>query len=137
VTLDKDLRELDVGSWSGRSRDEIHAEDPDALDLYFQGKVGWHGGETYEEHEARAEAFAKKMLSLPDPSVVVAVTHGGTLRALVLALLEQDHSNRRRLSGTWHTGIAHLERGRHGYFLTAYNADARSLAERYGSQRTA
>src|SRR4051812_10888341 len=31
VTVDPDLRELDVGSWSGKTREQIGAEDPAAL----------------------------------------------------------------------------------------------------------
>ena len=35
------LRELDVGSWSGLTRDEIEREHPGAVDRYRAGIAGW------------------------------------------------------------------------------------------------
>lgn len=134
--IDPRLRELDVGTWSGRTREEIRREEPGALELYFSGQAGWTGGESYDEHEQRAQAVATELHDLPDGTVVALVTHGGTLRALALALLGLAPDQRRRFSGMWHTAIAHLERGSQGYFLTAYNADAATLRRRYADQRT-
>lgn len=119
--VDVDLREIDVGSWSGRTREEIGAEDPAALDLYFQGRVGWTGGETYEEHEERCERAAARLDGLDTNGTVVAVTHGGTIRALVLALLRIDHDHRSRFSGIRHTSLTHLSRGPHGWRLVTFN----------------
>lgn len=120
--VDPALRELDVGSWTGKTREEIAAEDPEALNLFFQGLKGWQGGETYEQHERRAESFATRMRAMDDDDTVVAVTHGGTLRAIVLALLEIDHALRWRFTGIRHTSITHLTHGPHGYRLAAYNS---------------
>ena len=41
----------------------VAAEDPAALDRFFQGRQGWTGGESYEEHEARADRFAEQVAS--------------------------------------------------------------------------
>lgn len=120
--VDVDLREIDVGSWSGRTRDEIRADDAPALDEYFQGREGWTGGETYAEHELRSERAAARLAATDTDGAVVAVTHGGTLRALVLALLQIDHANRWRFTGIGHTSISHLSRGRFGWRLVAFNA---------------
>ncbi|MCW2959737.1 MAG: Phosphoglycerate mutase [Thermoleophilia bacterium] len=120
--VDPDVREIDVGSWSGMTRDEIQADDADALELYFQGKRGWTGGETYAEHETRCDRAALRLANLDSDGGIVVVTHGGTIRALVLALLEIDHAHRRRLASLGHTSITHLTRDASGWRLRAYNA---------------
>lgn len=120
--VDPDLREIDVGSWSGQTREAIGAKDPVALDLYFQGKVGWVGGESYEEHELRSIRAAHAMDSADVDGTLVAVTHGGTMRALVLALLEIDPKHRSRFSGINHTALTHLTRGPRGWRLVTFNA---------------
>jgi probable phosphoglycerate mutase len=120
--VDVDLREIDVGDWSGRTREEIGASDPEALDLYFRGRTGWTGGETYEQHEVRCERAAGRLAALDGEGAVIAVTHGGTIRALVLTLLEIDHAHRWRFSGIRHTSLTHLARGPHGWRLVSFNA---------------
>lgn len=120
--VDERLRELHVGSWQGKTRAEIAAEEPEMLDLFFQGREGWTGGETYADHEARADAVAEHYESLPDGAVVAAVTHGGTLRAIVLALLGIDHHHRWRFTGIGHTSVTHVQRGPFGYRLVSFNS---------------
>ncbi|MCW2955477.1 MAG: fructose-2,6-bisphosphatase [Thermoleophilia bacterium] len=120
--VEPDLREIDVGSWSGKTRDEIRAVDAPSLERYFEGVRGWTGGETYEEHELRCERAASRVGGTDTDGAVVAVTHGGTLRALVLALLEIDHAHRWRFTGIGHTSVTHLQRGPKGWRLVAYNA---------------
>jgi broad specificity phosphatase PhoE len=120
--VDTDLREIDVGNWSGRTREEIGAEDPAALQQYYRGRAGWTGGETYEQHEQRSERAARRLAEADSTGVVVAVTHGGTIRALVLSLLELDPGNRWRFAGIRHTSLTHLTRGPYGWRLVTFNA---------------
>lgn len=116
--VDPDLRELDVGDWSGKTRAEI---DPEKLKLWFQGVEGWSGGETYAQHDERAGRFVRGLHEL-DGGTVVAVTHGGTLRALVFALLELDPKERWRFSGIRHTAVTHIAMGPNGYQMVSYNS---------------
>lgn len=119
---DRDLREIDVGTWSGRTRDEITAADPEALDRYFQGIAGWQGGERFEEHEIRCRRAATTLASIETDGVVVAVTHGGTLRAILRTLLEIPHADRWRMSGPPHTSLSHLAHSPYGWRLVTYGA---------------
>ncbi|MCW2926042.1 MAG: fructose-2,6-bisphosphatase [Thermoleophilia bacterium] len=122
IELDRDLREIDVGTWSGSTRDEIAARDAPSLERYFQGQRGWEGGETYEEHEIRCDRAVARLDAIEDAGSVIAVTHGGTLRAMVLSLLEIDHSHRWRFTGIGHASMTHLTRSPHGWRLRAFNA---------------
>src|SRR5437016_5387491 len=52
---DARLREVDVGSWSGRTRAEIAASDPQAFRQWSEGaNDGYPRGETFVELEQRA-----------------------------------------------------------------------------------
>lgn len=79
------LRELDVGKWSGLTRAEIEAMDPDTLDRFEAGEetVRAGGGESRAEIRARVvEAFHALANECAGADVVV-VTHLGVVRALV------------------------------------------------------
>jgi len=68
VVPDSRLREIDVGSWQGRTRAELDG-------------APWDG-ETYDQHRARAvAALADIAAAHPDARVLV-VAHGGTLRRI-------------------------------------------------------
>jgi broad specificity phosphatase PhoE len=97
VVARRDLREVDVGSWSGRSRAELESEFPDQLARWEDGAKGWEGGESYEEMSARViRAVGDIVASHPGRHVLV-VSHGGTVRAVhAHALGMEYHAHRRR-----------------------------------------
>lgn len=82
---DPRLRELDVGRWSGLTRDEILARDPESLACFESGEPSARpgGGETRSEIRVRARrAIADWVEECPDGLIVV-VAHLGFLRALL------------------------------------------------------
>ncbi len=81
VTEDPALREIDVGSWSGLTRDEVRTRFPEGFARWVEGQIG-HDGETREELARRVVgAVDAVVLSHPGTSVLV-VTHGGAIRAI-------------------------------------------------------
>lgn len=79
------LRELDVGAWSGLTRAEIAARDPELLARFEAGdaRVRAGGGESRAEIRARVlRTFAELERKHPEQTLVV-VTHLGVARALV------------------------------------------------------
>jgi broad specificity phosphatase PhoE len=73
VVVDPELREIDIGSWSGLTRAEIDArfpggERPD--------------GETRDQHFARVRAAVVRIARANAGRRVLIVTHGGTVRAI-------------------------------------------------------
>jgi len=79
------LRELDVGSWTGLTRAEIAARDPEALARFESGADGAPagGGETRSELARRAREALAVLSRRSTRSRIAVVTHLGVIRALV------------------------------------------------------
>ena len=91
------LREVDVGSWSGLTRDQAQERFPEAFATWLRGGAGWTDGETYEEMSERVlDAIADIVRGYPDGRVLV-VAHGGPIRAVHAAALSMDVHEYRRL----------------------------------------
>ncbi len=91
-----DLREVDVGSWSGFTREEVEASDPDGLQRWLEGGRGWYGGETYEEMASRVVTAIREIGEAHPAQHVLVVAHGGPLRAIhAHALGMEIHAHRR------------------------------------------
>ena len=73
LTLEPRLREIDVGSWEGRTRAEL---DGSAWD-----------GETYDKHRARVVSAVLEIAQAHEDDQVLLVAHGGTLRRVQEAAL--------------------------------------------------
>jgi 2,3-bisphosphoglycerate-dependent phosphoglycerate mutase len=73
VVVDADLREIDVGSWSGLTRAEIEERFPGA---------DHHDGESREAHQARVVAAVERLARDHPGERILLVSHGGSLRAL-------------------------------------------------------
>jgi uncharacterized phosphatase len=73
VVTDPDLREIDVGPWSGLTRAEIAERFPDG---------DRPGGETREQHSVRVLAGVERIARAHPGERVLIVAHGGCVRAL-------------------------------------------------------
>jgi probable phosphoglycerate mutase len=82
VACRDDLREVDVGSWSGRSRDELEAAAPEQVARWLDGDKGWEGGESYEQMADRVVAAVTEIAAAHPGEHVLVVTHGGCVRAV-------------------------------------------------------
>jgi broad specificity phosphatase PhoE len=96
VETTPDLREVDVGSWEGLSRAEAEERFPDGYGRWLQGGEGWDDGETYEQMSERVLSAIQRIAKAHAPGRVLAVAHGGSIRAVHAAALGVDvHSYRR------------------------------------------
>ena len=92
----RELREVDVGSWSGYTRDECAERFPDAFARWQGGGSGWDDGESYEEMGERiVDAIRTIAAEHPDGAVLV-VSHGGPIRAVHAHALGVDIATHRR-----------------------------------------
>jgi broad specificity phosphatase PhoE len=92
-----ELREVDVGGWSGLTRAEAEQRFPDAYQRWVAGEEGWDDGETYEQLSERVVAAIRRIAADHDGDRVLVVAHGGSIRAVHAAALGVDIHTYRRI----------------------------------------
>jgi probable phosphoglycerate mutase len=91
-----ELREVDVGSWSGLTRAEAEERFPQGYARWLNGGEGWDDGETYDQMSERVVGAMHRIARAHDGSRVLVIGHGGSIRAVHAAALGVDvHSYRR------------------------------------------
>jgi broad specificity phosphatase PhoE len=90
------LREVDVGSWQGLTRDEIEQRFPEQFHRWLDYGQGWDDGETYEEMGKRAIVALQELAARHDGNRIVAMTHGGPIRAALARAAGISHTEARR-----------------------------------------
>jgi 2,3-bisphosphoglycerate-dependent phosphoglycerate mutase len=77
------LREIDVGSWSGLTWDELEQRFPEQLARHLESwGSGWEDGETPAGLTERVDAAVRQIADAHADGRVLVVTHGGVIRAL-------------------------------------------------------
>lgn len=88
IALDTDARLIEIGhgTWEGRYRDEIAANDPQRYRTWREdpARVAFEGGETLREVAARWTAFARDLATWREDTLVV--THDAIVRCALVAL---------------------------------------------------
>ena len=97
VETTPELREVDVGSWSGLTRSEAEARFPQHYARWLQGGEGWDDGETYEQLGERVVRAIQRIAKEHEGERVLVVAHGGTIRAIHAAALSIDVHTYRRI----------------------------------------
>jgi broad specificity phosphatase PhoE len=92
-----DLREVDVGSWAGMTKNEAAERDPEGYRRWLNGHPGWTDGESYEQMSDRVIAAVRTIAARHSDGPVLVVAHGGPIRALHAAALGLDVHAYRRL----------------------------------------
>jgi broad specificity phosphatase PhoE len=77
VVTDAGLREVDLGSWAGLTREEIAKQ---------FGESAKHDGETRGEHRERVVEAVRRIAARHAAGCILVVTHGGSIRALERAV---------------------------------------------------
>ena len=90
------LREVDVGSWEGLTRSEVEHRFPEQYTRWLEYDQGWDDGETYEEMGLRAIAALLELAVAHEGERILAVTHGGPVRAVYALAGEITHAEARR-----------------------------------------
>jgi phosphoserine phosphatase len=90
------LREVDVGSWSGLTRAEVQRRFPEQYARWLDYGQGWEDGETYDEMGRRVVAALIEIAAAHEAERVLAVTHGGPIRAAIAFATGTSHAEARR-----------------------------------------
>jgi len=85
VEVDERLRELDVGEWTGLTRSEIEARDPETLRAFETGEPSIRpgNGESRIEIRIRTRDCVRDLAGRYPGEGLIVVTHLGVIRALV------------------------------------------------------
>jgi phosphoserine phosphatase len=92
-----ELREVDVGSWSGLTREEAEARFPVGFARWREGYPGWDDGESYETMSDRVLASIHGIARAHEDGRVLVVSHGGPIRAIHASALQLEVHAYRRL----------------------------------------
>jgi 2,3-bisphosphoglycerate-dependent phosphoglycerate mutase len=97
VRMLPELREVDVGSWSGLTRDDAKERFPEAFARWEAGFPGWEDGESYEQMADRVLEAVDRIAREHEDGRTLVVSHGGPIRAIHAAALSLDVHAYRRL----------------------------------------
>ncbi|MFN3974485.1 MAG: histidine phosphatase family protein [Dehalococcoidia bacterium] len=90
ITLTPALREFRFGPWEGKPYDTLAQEDPIRFQQFMAGAPSFDpppGGETRHQVLQRIKPFIAQVQENHQGQDILIVSHGGCLRALVVALL--------------------------------------------------
>ncbi len=118
-----ELREIDVGQWEGLTPEELYRRFPDHMAEYKRdpARTVRLGGESYAQLQARALVALQRIQEThAQGDIVVAVSHGGTIRALLCHVIGLDLANFGRM---WldNGSLTELRLGRSGWRLMRLN----------------
>jgi broad specificity phosphatase PhoE len=109
--LDPELREVDVGAWTGKSHEEIQDLYPDEWNAWSSGiDIRRGGGETYGELSERIERAVVRAAANHPGRRVLLVSHGGSIKAYVAKMLGVSAEGMRALAGVGNCGLTAIER---------------------------
>jgi broad specificity phosphatase PhoE len=91
-----ELREVDVGGWSGFTREECAERFPEAFARWQSGGAGWDDGESYEAMGDRIVTAIQCVAAHHPGGTVLVVSHGGPIRAVHAHALDVDIATHRR-----------------------------------------
>jgi broad specificity phosphatase PhoE len=92
-----ELREVDVGAWSGLTRDEAEERFPEGFARWREGFPGWDDGESYDDMAQRVIGAVVEIALAQEGGRALVVSHGGPIRAIHAAALGLDVHEYRRL----------------------------------------
>ena len=118
-----ELREIDVGRWEGLTPEELYRRFPEHMEAFNRdpARTVRLGGESYAQLQQRAlVALQKIQAAHPGGEIVVAASHGGTIRALLCHIIGLDLAHFGRL---WldNGSLTELRYGAHGWRLVRLN----------------
>jgi len=114
-SVDPDLREVDVGLWTGKGHEEIAELYPDEWAAWSAGvDLRRGGGETYSELAQRIERAVAKIVAMEARDPILVVSHGGSIKSYVSKLLGVSGDGMRALAGVGNCGLTVIEQDSRG-----------------------
>ena len=117
------LREIDVGQWEGLTPEELYRRFPEHMAAFDRdpARTVRLGGESYAQLQERSLIALNAIHAAhPRDELALAVSHGGTIRALLCHIIGLDLAHFGRL---WldNGSLTELRHGAHGWRLVRLN----------------
>ena len=122
ITFDREVREVDVGAWTGLAYEEVERRFPDEWAAWRAGlDVPRGGGETYAGLATRVAGALERIARDHVGKRVLVVSHGAALRSAVCLALGISPSWNAPIAGLHNTSLSWLRYDAEKIHLVTYN----------------
>lgn len=119
---DAELREIDVGAWSGLSYADAEKRHPEEWAAWIAGRdVRRGGGETYGELALRIHGALARVAETSVGKTTLVVTHGAALRSFVCHVLGLVPPGPKALGGATNCGLTTVTWDAGAFRLVSWN----------------
>ena len=100
LVIEENFREMDFGDWEGHSSEKVWEDDQDALLAFWQDPIenSPTNGENIVHFHARVMGAFTKMLKEYESQHVLFVSHVGTIRSILVWLMDASLRNTNRIN---------------------------------------
>ena len=94
VSFDERLREINFGSWDGKTFTEINRQYPESVTRWAECSVDFQfpEGEKLSDFRDRVTDFAQQLYDIDGKNIFI-ISHGGVIRHLICKLLNISYDN--------------------------------------------
>ena len=122
IVFDREVREVDVGAWTGLAYEEVERRFPEEWAAWRAGlDVPRGGGETYAALATRVAGALERIARDHVGKRVLVVSHGAALRSAVCLALGISPSWNAPLAGLHNTSLSRLRYEEEKIHLVTYN----------------
>jgi probable phosphoglycerate mutase len=122
IVFDREIREIDVGAWTGLAYEEVERRFPEEWAAWRAGlDVPRGGGETYAALATRVAGALQRIARNHAGKRVLVVSHGAALRSAVCVALGISPSWNAPLAGLHNTSLSKLRYDQEKAHLVTYN----------------
>lgn len=116
------LREIDLGTWGGLTRDEIRERYPVEFALLEQGQdIPRGGAENLAMLRKRVVEVTEALIGQHSGETLALVTHGGPIRMLLAHAADEPDANRMPFHHIGNTSISVVQRNPDGWEIVRVN----------------
>jgi probable phosphoglycerate mutase len=104
LTLHNDLQEIYMGSWEGKTQQELRQNHAAAYTAFWETPHLYHpenGGESFHDMQSRVIPLIDSLLTRQQGKTILIVTHTVTLKIIM------SHFEKRSLAQLWHPPYIH------------------------------
>jgi broad specificity phosphatase PhoE len=129
VRIDPRWREIDVGTWGGRTFADVLAEEPDVVAAFARGEdVARGGGETFAQLRTRVWEAVQDIAASGARRVLVG-THGGPIRVAAASALRLPPGGQVLLDPPVNCSLTTIRVTEGASSLTSYNVPTSTVTE--------